>query len=101
MVSLFFYCCILWKEKEGYTGALLLSLIFSPLIGAIIVALSPSETDELNKIKISYEAGIIDKDEYQKQVRTIIPTKEDKEEDSENMRNGCIVTIVMKTLRLY
>ena len=88
------------KRKIGYSGSLLLSLIFSPLIGAIVVALSPNETDELNKIKISYDAGVIDKDEFQKQVRTIIPTKEDKDEDSENMRNGCLITLVI-VIALY
>ncbi|MDP2890511.1 MAG: hypothetical protein Q8P34_16285 [Bacteroidota bacterium] len=81
------------KRKIGFGVALLACLLLSPVIGGIIIALSDNESDNLNKLKISFDAGVIDKEEYQKRVRSIAPSERDIEEDKENMRNGCLITI--------
>lgn len=73
-------------RKIGFTGAFLMSLLFSPLIGLIVTAVSKSKKDEaleeamlkamqsqpksgsisqeISKLKEMLEAGDIDEDEF-------------------------------------
>ncbi|WP_157198389.1 hypothetical protein [Mariniradius saccharolyticus] len=58
--------------------ALIVSMIFSPLIGAIVVSLSEKNTETAMKLKISRDANLITEDEYQNSLRKLIPNQKDQ-----------------------
>lgn len=74
------------NRKIGFWGSFLLSLFFSPLIGAIFVATSKpldeipngprqqsaSEAEELKKWFKLYQEGVIDAEEYHRKREKII-----------------------------
>jgi len=72
------------SRKIGFTRALLLSLLLSPLIGLIFILLSEKKSETLMKLKIAYDSGSITKEQYNRQVRKVNPNKE----DTENMLIG-------------
>ncbi|MGB0976407.1 MAG: SHOCT domain-containing protein [Prolixibacteraceae bacterium] len=59
------------NRKIGFGGALILSLIFSPLIGLIIVLCSSKKDDLLLKAKMMLNEGIITQSEYEEKVRKL------------------------------
>lgn len=79
------------SRKIGFSHAFLLSVFLSPILGLIFVALSEKKSESLMKHKIAYDAGAITKEEYNKKVRKVNPSKE----DHENMLLGCVVVIAI------
>ena len=79
------------NRKIGFGRAFLICILLSPLIGLIIVLISEKHSESLMKLKIAHDSGSLTKEEYNKQVRKIIPNKEDKK----NMLLGYTVVIVV------
>lgn len=66
------------NRKIGFGRALLICLILSPLIGLIFVLISEKHSESLLKLKIGHDSGSLTEEEYNKEVRKIVPNKEDK-----------------------
>lgn len=79
------------NRRIGFFRALIICLIFSPIIGLIVILLSEKKSEILMKLKIAYEAGSISEKEYNRQVRKIVPNKEDKK----NALIGYIVIFII------
>ncbi len=79
------------NRKIGYFRTFALSLLLSPIIGLIIALFSEKDTDSLIKLKFMLDSGVIEKDEYDKEYRKIIPTREDKR----NERIGYLIAILI------
>jgi hypothetical protein len=72
------------SRRIGFTQALVVSLLLSPLIGLIIILLSEKNSETLMKLKIAYDSGSLTKEQYNRRVRKVKPNKE----DTENMLIG-------------
>jgi hypothetical protein len=86
------------NRRIGYGGAFLVSLLLSPLIGAIVVLLSEKHSDTLTKLKIAHESGGLTASEYKEEVRKIVPSVKDpkqRKQDSEDLKNGFFVVVAI------
>jgi hypothetical protein len=67
------------SRKIGFGRSFLICIILSPLVGLIVVLLSEKHSDSLLKLKFAYDSGCLTKEEYNKEVRKIVPNSEDKQ----------------------
>ena len=81
-------------RKIGFGRALLICLLFSPLIGLIVVLISEKHSESLLKLKIAHDSGSLSDEEYNKKVRNITPNNEDKQ----NMLIGYAVVAVIAVI---
>lgn len=75
------------SRKIGFGRALLICIFLSPLIGLVFVLISEKHSESLMKLKISHDSGSLTKEDYEREVRRIVPNKEDKQ----NMLIGYVV----------
>jgi predicted PurR-regulated permease PerM len=66
------------SRKIGFLLALIVSLILSPLVGAIVVLLSEKSSETMMKLKISRDANLISEEEYQKELKKLVPNQQDQ-----------------------
>lgn len=81
------------KRKIGFFMALIVSVIFSPLVGVIVVLLSEKNTETIQTLKISREANLISEEEYQRSLRKLIPSAQ--EESDTKMGFAAIIGVVL------
>jgi len=67
------------NRKIGFGRAFLICILLSPLIGLIVVLISEKHSESLMKLKIAHDSGSLTKEEYNREVRKIVPNKEDKQ----------------------
>lgn len=79
------------NRKIGFGRAFLICILLSPLIGLIVVLISEKHAESLMKLKIAHDSGSLSKEEYNKEVRKIVPNKEDKQ----NMLIGYTIVAVI------
>lgn len=66
------------SRRISFITSLLICLIFSPLIGILVILLSKKKSEMLNDLKVQFDSGSINEEEYNKEVRKIKPNKEDR-----------------------
>ena len=66
------------QRKIGFSRALILCLLLSPIIGLIFILTSEKFSETTLKLKIQLDSNLISQEKYDMEMRKMYPNKEDK-----------------------